>query len=128
MQAKLLRLLQERTYQRVGDSRSVRTDARIVAATNVELEQAIGLDMGGTSTDVCRFAGELEPLLMNIHGETHHVGKVPKCCSSGAEQQTQLIRLRREMKEAVAAENYERASQLRDEMRAIEKAREPKPA
>ena len=30
---------------------------------------------------------------------------------------TQLIRLRREMKEAVEAENYERASQLRDEIR-----------
>jgi protein arginine kinase activator len=31
-----------------------------------------------------------------------------------------LIQLRREMKEAVAEENYERASQLRDEIRQIE--------
>ena len=38
---------------------------------------------------------------MNIHGETHHVGKVPQHCAKDAEQQTQLIRLRREMKEAV---------------------------
>jgi two-component system NtrC family response regulator len=41
MQAKLLRLLQERTYQRVGDSRPVQADVRILAATNVDLEQAI---------------------------------------------------------------------------------------
>jgi DNA-binding NtrC family response regulator len=41
MQAKLLRLLQEKTYQRVGESKPQQANARIVAATNVELEQAI---------------------------------------------------------------------------------------
>lgn len=66
------------------------------------------------------FADELEPLLMNIHDQTHHIGKVPKRCPKGADQQTQLIRLRREMKEAISSENYERASQIRDEVRAIE--------
>jgi protein arginine kinase activator len=49
---------------------------------------------------------------------------VPKFCASGAEQQTQLIRLRREMKEAIAAEEYEQASKLRDEIRNIEQARD----
>ena len=39
---------------------------------------------------------------MNIHDQTQHIGKVPKRCPHGADQQTQLIRLRREMKEAVA--------------------------
>ena len=41
MQAKLLRLLQEKTYQRVGDSRTQPANVRMVAATNVDLEQAI---------------------------------------------------------------------------------------
>jgi protein arginine kinase activator len=78
----------------------------------------------GCPHDYIGFAAELEPLLLNIHGETRHVGKVPKFCASGAEQQTQLIRLRREMKEAIAAEEYEQASQLRDEIRSIEQARD----
>jgi len=78
----------------------------------------------GCPHDYVCFANELEPLLLNIHGETRHVGKVPKRCSNNAEQQTQLIVLRRQMKDAVAAEDYERASQLRDEIRAIERARE----
>jgi len=78
----------------------------------------------GCPHDYINFAAELEPLLLNIHGETRHVGKVPKFCASGAEQQTQLIRLRREMKEAIGAEEYEQASKLRDEIRSIEQARD----
>ena len=74
----------------------------------------------GCPHDYVCFEKELEPLLMNIHGQTQHVGKVPKFCPHGAEQQTQLIRLRREMKEAVSSEEYERASELRDKIREIE--------
>ncbi len=36
-QAKLLRVLQDKTFERVGGNRPVRTDARIVAATNRDL-------------------------------------------------------------------------------------------
>jgi two-component system response regulator HydG len=41
MQAKILRLLQERTYQRVGDSSVLKANLRIVAATNVNLQVAV---------------------------------------------------------------------------------------
>ncbi len=41
MQVKLLRVLQERTFERVGSSKSIGTDARIVAATHTNLEEAI---------------------------------------------------------------------------------------
>jgi transcriptional regulator with GAF, ATPase, and Fis domain len=40
-QAKFLRVLQEREYQRLGGTRVLRTDARIVAATNRDLLRAI---------------------------------------------------------------------------------------
>jgi DNA-binding NtrC family response regulator len=38
---KLLRVLQARTYERVGESRSRESDARIIAATNLDLRRAI---------------------------------------------------------------------------------------
>ncbi len=41
LQVKLLRVVQERTYERVGESEPRRTDARIIAATNVDLRRAV---------------------------------------------------------------------------------------
>src|SRR6476660_6498747 len=40
-QAKLLRFLQEREFQRLGGTRVVKTNVRIIAATNRDLQQAI---------------------------------------------------------------------------------------
>jgi sigma-54 specific flagellar transcriptional regulator A len=41
MQVKLLRVLQERTFERVGSNKSIEADVRIIAATHRNLEEAI---------------------------------------------------------------------------------------
>src|SRR5882762_1397602 len=49
-QAKFLRFLQEREFQRLGGTRVVKTNVRIIAATNRDLQQAI--ERGGFRHDL----------------------------------------------------------------------------
>jgi two-component system, NtrC family, response regulator AtoC len=41
LQIKLLRVLQEHEFERVGGTRTIRTDLRVIAATNREIEEAV---------------------------------------------------------------------------------------
>ncbi len=64
------------------------------------------------------FETQLAPLLERAHeGGTHHLGKVPKRAGAGEQRQAYLLRMRKRLSEAVAAEDYELAARLRDEVR-----------
>ncbi len=76
MQVKLLRVLQERTFERVGGSKSIKADVRIIAATHQQLEEMIEtnqfredlyyrLNVFPIETPALRDRKEDIPLLMN---------------------------------------------------------------
>lgn len=77
----------------------------------------------GCPYDYTHFESDLTPLLINIHDSTQHEGKRPKRHRS-ADSQARMIRLRREMEESVQQEDYERASEIRDELKRLESGEE----
>jgi protein arginine kinase activator len=66
------------------------------------------------------FREELLPLLENIHGETHHCGKFPKRAPDDSQKRYQLIKLRNDLRLAIAEESYEEAARIRDQIHGLE--------
>jgi protein arginine kinase activator len=66
------------------------------------------------------FQFQLRPLLRRLHGDTRHRGKVPIRDGEGAARSRQLQRLHDELQRAVEREDFERAANLRDEIKRLE--------
>lgn len=79
----------------------------------------------GCSNDYDAFEDELTPIIARNHsGKIRHIGKVPHSADQKLEKHNRIIRLRAELNNAVQIENYERAAQLRDEIKEIEQLNE----
>lgn len=66
------------------------------------------------------FSSRLEPLLRRIQTGTSHTGKVPVKSGATLQQKRRLEALRRELQQAVANEQFERAAELRDQIKLLE--------
>jgi protein arginine kinase activator len=62
------------------------------------------------------FAAELAPLLRSMHRGEQHTGKIPQGQSARLRVSAEASQLQRELEEAVAGENFEKAAQLRDRL------------
>jgi len=75
----------------------------------------------GCPHDYEAFRSLLAPLLERAHdGATHHVGQVPPTAEPAVHRQTGLVKLRRELQDALEQENYERAARVRDQIKTLE--------
>jgi protein arginine kinase activator len=74
----------------------------------------------GCPNDYDCFGKQLDALIINIHGVQEHIGKVPKRSGDDSSRKTLLIKLRRDLDDAIQFEEYERASKLRDKIKEIE--------
>ena len=75
----------------------------------------------GCPEDYNAFAEPLTRLLERAHdGAKHHVGKAPQSLGKRPSTQQELRRLKRALADAVAAEDYERAAELRDQIGELE--------
>ena len=77
----------------------------------------------GCRHDYDAFQEALVPLLERAQqGATEHVGKVPHRSGCDQKKQNAILRLRAELQKAIAAEDYERAAELRDRIKEMERA------
>jgi len=84
------------------------------------------LDFGKTGQLGCsecyeQFAASMEPVLRRIHGNTAHVGKVPRRTGGLVRVRKEIAALKARLQEAISREAYEEAAKLRDEIRQREK-------
>lgn len=66
------------------------------------------------------FSEELEPTIRSIHGNAKHSGRAPVRFKAKHEEENQLKSLKKELKEAISNENFEKAAELRDKIKGIE--------
>lgn len=64
------------------------------------------------------FRKPLEGLLMRVHGNTQHAGRIPGGVKSDVSIRMNIDRLRQELVKSIASEEYEEAARLRDQIRA----------
>lgn len=66
------------------------------------------------------FAAQIEPGIRRIHGPVVHTGKVPGHAGEAVKKKRRVDQLKSDMDAAVAAQEYEKAAKIRDELRALE--------
>ncbi len=109
-------------------------DFVLQTSSSVEASQELNCDVCGLTYEQFReqtllgcpndyeaFAPVLGPLLERAQeGATQHIGKVPHRAGNDQKKQNAILRIRAELKGAIAAEDYERAAALRDQIKELE--------
>jgi len=67
------------------------------------------------------FQDMLKPVIKRLHGNTEHIGKVPAKVLNRIKASEEVEKLRELLNEAIKREEYEKAAELRDRIKAIEK-------
>ena len=75
--------------------------------------------MAGCPDCYTAFGRELEPTITRVQGKNSHTGRAPSGMKENIEQRHRIDALEKERREAVKQENYERAAEIRDELRRL---------
>jgi protein arginine kinase activator len=67
------------------------------------------------------FKKHLKPLLRRIHGSNVHIGKSPRTSRGVFEKRRQIENLKVELGKAVETEDFEKAAELRDRIKELER-------
>lgn len=74
----------------------------------------------GCSNCYSYFAEYMPRLIQRIHGNSRHTGKVPVRGEAKLAEKQKIVQLRQALQQAISEEQFERAAELRDEIRRLE--------
>lgn len=67
------------------------------------------------------FANTLNPIIRRLQGNVEHVGKIPKSSGKDIMKKKTILCLKENLQKAIAMEEYEKAAEIRDRIREIQK-------
>ncbi|MEO0092650.1 MAG: UvrB/UvrC motif-containing protein [candidate division WOR-3 bacterium] len=104
----------------------IKDEDRKLVCPNCKLSYADFKRFGRLGCGVCyeAFAPRLLPLIKRMHGSVKHIGRKPAVGQKVAEIKFEVKRLRDELKKAIAAEDYEKAAQIRDRIKQVEESKD----
>lgn len=105
----------------VGQTKSVKPRS----AVSCSLCGATAEDISRTGRVGCAecyhiFADMLHPYITRIHGNTKHAGRVPDGAGGQLKLRRKVDSLRADLQKAIDSQEFERAAELRDEIRNLE--------
>ncbi len=75
----------------------------------------------GCSSCYKNFSERLDPLFKRVHGNTVHVGKIPKRSGGQIQYKREIESLKRELQHRIELEEFENAASIRDQIRELER-------
>ncbi|MGE5421786.1 MAG: UvrB/UvrC motif-containing protein [Ignavibacteriales bacterium] len=70
------------------------------------------------------FQNQLEPILRRVHGNSLHIGKIPQRGAGKVKLKREIDQLKASLQACIAEERYEKAAELRDVIKKLEKETE----
>lgn len=77
----------------------------------------------GCSDCYATFSGEVTQMLRGLHKGTSHIGKIPEGLMAAQFRNQRIEELRSRLDQAIAAESYEEAAGIRDEIRNLDEVK-----
>lgn len=75
----------------------------------------------GCSSCYKYFSDRLDPLFKRVHGNTAHVGKIPRRSGGRIQMKRQIDELKKELQYRIVQEEFEAAAEIRDRIRELER-------
>ena len=75
----------------------------------------------GCSECYKNFSSMLMPVIKRMQGNSQHIGKIPKKYGKDIAEKRKILKLKEELQNAINSEEYEKAAEIRDAIRKIQK-------